>query len=374
MLRGFRHRLFLLLHALVAISGIVAWVVYPDAGGAILVCVAGSMLATWICDRLAARYVRSTLGQLRRSAEKLGRGQLETSLEAQPGDDLYKFVNAINLIASRLSESAAEEQRLHEELRRRERLAFLGELAATVAHEVNNPLDGLQNCVRILRRSQGDPRRVAQMLDLIDSGLTRIELIVRRLLTLASEHVIRPEKVRLGDVIHSAIEIAQTRLDAAEVSVRVECRVADDTAAVDPPLLAQVFVNLLTNAADSMAAGGVIDVAIKPAAGAARRRPERLVVSVADRGAGIAEEVRPHIFEPFYTTKQGGRGSGLGLALVTRIVDAHEGDVDVMPREGGGTVFTVSLPTHLQSIVGGRAGEADGHDASVATNPATTAE
>ena len=211
MLRGFRHKLLLILHLGVLASAAAALALWPQAWPAVLVCAAGTIVtANWL-GRLARRYLNASLGRLRRVADDISAGRPVTIAPLKPEQDLYRLNAAINTLAERLSEAARQQEHLQNELRRRERLAFLGELAATVAHEVNNPLDGVQNCARILRRSlaaadhrgpaEGDGARVMQMLDLIDGGLARIELIVRRLLTLARENAIRPQPVRLTRVL-----------------------------------------------------------------------------------------------------------------------------------------------------------------------------
>ncbi len=350
MLRGFRHTLFLSLQVAAVVSGGIALILWPDAWRAVAVCLVGVLVASLICERFASRYLRKTLGRLRRVADDLSRGRQPTTITTQQGDDFYKLVNAINMVANRLAQAGEEEQRLQEELRRRERLAFLGELAATVAHEINNPLDGIQNCSRILRRSLDDPKRAPQMLDLIDSGLVRIDVIVRRLLTLAREHVIRPVEARMRDVVEAALSASGTKLEDRGIYVRRQYGPEDDRASVDPQLLEQVFVNVMLNAVDSMPEGGELRIAIRfePRGLKSERNPEgcpAVCVEVADTGTGIAEDVLPHIFEPFYTTKKGGRGTGLGLSIAARIVDAHDGVLDVTSREGDGTVFTVRIPT-----------------------------
>lgn len=389
MFRRFRHKLLILLQAGIVVSGAVALALRPSAWPAVLVCVLGSTLAAHVCGRITRRYLNATLGRLRRVADDVGHGHPVATLDVQPGHDLYKLNAAINLLAARLAEAAEKERRLQDELRRRERLAFLGELAATVAHEVNNPLDGVQNCARILRRSLSDRQRSGQMLDLIDSGLARIELIVRRLLTLARQHVVRPTPTRIADVLSGAIEAVRPKIDGRGIQVlrRFE---TDEGALVDRPLLEQVFVNLMLNAADSMPAGGELTIAVRrepvrpdrspphetaePAggrgvagAGSGGDGPEPasagahgagrtadagggpdgghiLCIDVVDTGTGISPDVLPHIFEPFFTTKSDGKGTGLGLAIASRIVDAHRGTLSVAPRAGGGTIFTVRLP------------------------------
>lgn len=349
MLRGFRHALFLLLQIGVLASGALAVMVQPGAWAAVLICVVGTLLASFICERIARNYLTNTLGRLRRVAEDLGAGRPPRQIRAQPGDEFYKLMQAINRVALRLTASTEKERRLQTELQQREKLALLGELAASVAHEVNNPLDGVQNCARILRRSLDDRARSTQMLDLIDSGVVRIELIVRRLLTLARENVIRPVDARLREIVEAACGDVAEKLAARGVSLTRDFQTEDDHASVDPLLLQQVFVNLMVNASDSMSAGGELRLTLRRSAAAAHRAgsappPEMIEVHVADTGSGIPPEVLPHIFEPFFSTKRDGRGTGLGLAIAARIIDAHQGTIEVHPREGGGTVFKVRLP------------------------------
>jgi signal transduction histidine kinase len=357
MFRRFRHKLLLLLQVGIFASGVLGIAVQPAAWRAVLLCTLGACLTALICGRIARRYLHATLGRLRRVADDIGRGRPAATLDVQPGDDMYKLTSAVNVLASRLAEASQEEERLHEELRRRERLAFLGELAASVAHEINNPLDGVQNCARILRRSCDDPQRARQMLDLIDNGLGRIELIVRRLLTLAREHVVRPAEARMGDVLVGALEAVAPRIAGRGIEIARRFETADDRALVDRALLEQVFVNLMLNAADSMPEGGTLTVVVRrevtESGGRDGADEPLLCVDVADTGAGIAPEVLPHIFEPFFTTKPGGKGTGLGLAIAARIVDAHRGTISVCPRDAGGTVFTVRLPAAPAGLGGG---------------------
>ncbi|MCA9242957.1 MAG: hypothetical protein KDA32_03295 [Phycisphaerales bacterium] len=354
MLRRFRHRLFLLLQAGLLISGGVAFAIEPEAWRAIVVCVGGGMLMAILCERLARTYLRATLGRLRRAAEDLGRGRSTDTMPVQPGDDLHKLIKSINLVAGRLADASEEERRLQEALRQRERLAFLGELAASVAHEVNNPLDGVQNCARILRKSLDKPDRARQMLDLMDGGLERIELIVRRLLTLARENVIRPEPVALRDVLQAAVELADVRIRGRDIHVDTRIETTDDHVPADRHLLAQVFSNLMLNAADSMGPGGSIIARVRESTdddrdgNAETPSDERhICVDIIDSGAGIAPAHLAHIFEPFYTTKTDGKGTGLGLAIAARIVDAHGGTIAVDSKPDHGTRMTVRLPARL---------------------------
>lgn len=346
MFRRFRHKLLVGLHLGIVFSAALGVWLFPESNRGVAVAALGATVIAYVCGQVARHYLRGTLGRLRRVAETLGRGGVIDLPTVQPGDDMYKLNVAVGLLATRLGEALHEEQRLNEALRRRERAAFLGELAASVAHEINNPLDGVQSCLRILRRSADQPARADEMLDLIDSGLRRIELIVRRLLTFAREQSLKLQRDCVERVVRDAVESVRDRLADRGVRVSLACDAESTQAMIDSALLEGVFVNLLINAADSMPSGGeaAVTIRLEPATTNGRApRDARLCVDVADRGAGIPADVQPHIFEPFFTTKTGGKGTGLGLALAQRIVDAHRGAIRVHPREGGGTVFTVVL-------------------------------
>ncbi len=348
MLRGFRHTLFLFVQSGIVISAGIAWAIHPDSWQAIAICMAGGMIAVGISERLARHWLRATLGRLRQAAEDIGHGRRSGTFTVKRGDDLYKLVSAVNLLALRLEETTCEEKRLQEQLRKREQLALLGELAASVAHEINNPLDGVQSCSRILRRSLDDPQRTEQMLDLIDNGLARIGLIVRRLLTLARENIIRPAEVRVSDVLESAVEAVANKVESRGIQIVRSYEAEDDRVLADAQLLEQVFVNLMLNAADAMSGGGRLTLATRIAEldeslGGEPGEP-MLAIEVRDTGEGIPTELLPHIFEPFFTTKGAGKGTGLGLPIAARIVDAHRGTISVTPAEGGGTAFIVRLP------------------------------
>jgi signal transduction histidine kinase len=372
MLRRFRHRLFLLLEAGILLTGGLALLLWPLYWKPIAVCVGGALCSALVCERLARGYLKKTLGSLRRAADDIGHGRRMETIEAQPGDDMYKLVSAINLLAERLARASEEELRLQDELRRRERLAFLGELAASVAHEVNNPLDGVQNCSRILRRSLGEPQRASHMLDLIDSGLSRIEMIVRRLLTLARENTIRPVEAHVRQVAEAAIRSVRERIENRRLRIETHWTSDDDRADIDPLLIEHVFANLLLNAADSMPGGGRIAIRVAREVGGHAGGGDAIRVEIEDDGVGIPPELLPHLFDPFVTTKTDGKGTGLGLAIAARIVDAHHGSITVHPKSGQGTVFAVQLPARsTDREIRRQANDASGIRPSGAEKPST---
>lgn len=321
----------------VAVGAIALWP--AQTAGIVAMAVATAMVG-WVIGLWGTRRLHRHIAQVRRAAEAIGCGEFATRIECDERGAVTKLVQTLNSVAERMERLAEEERQLRHRLTHRERLAAIGELAATVAHEVNNPLDGVQNCARIVRR---DPQNVAQtlrMLDLIDGGLSRIEILVRRLLTLARDEPLNPVPTRLDDVLDDALMFVQPRLDRSRIALVRKSAERPVIALVDRVQMAQAVMNLLVNAVDSTKPGGRITLEL----GEADRPggPVRLVVE--DNGEGIAPEHLTRVFEPFFSTKGCGGGTGLGLCIVRNIIEAHSGRIELASRLGEGTRFVISLP------------------------------
>lgn len=211
-----------------------------------------------------------------------------------------------------------------------ERLAAVGELAAKVAHELNNPLDGVLRYIGLAQRSQG---LAAGYLDNARAGLMRMAAVVRDLLEQG-----HPRQGRfsapLEKLLKEALSAMHPRSQAQGVTVEMDL--------CGPPALAdgnlfQVFCNLVKNALDAMPRGGNLAIRQRAADG-------QCVIEFADTGCGIAPADIERVFEPFFTTKPVGEGSGLGLAVCRQIVMRLGGTIAASPQEQGGTVFTIRLP------------------------------
>jgi two-component system nitrogen regulation sensor histidine kinase GlnL len=232
---------------------------------------------------------------------------------------------------------------LEETLRRSDRLAALGQMAAGVAHEVRNPLVGIRAAAQFL---EGDPAftpGLREYTGVIIREVDRLNAIVEDLLAFASPKPVQFAPCNLNQVLEETLAVKGTALAAAGISV---ARVYDPQLPPilgDPPRLHQVFLNLLRNAAEAMPGGGALTV---------RTRFERLsarlggraaaVAEVADAGPGVPPDRVPHLFNPFFTTKP--RGTGLGLAISLRIVEDHGGAIEVQAGAGRGATFAVVLP------------------------------
>jgi signal transduction histidine kinase len=251
---------------------------------------------------------------------------------------------ALALLSARLYEdlrrSYAELARTQKELIDRERLAALGELSASIAHEVRNPLGVIFNSVGSLRRilrPQGD---AALLLDIVGEEADRLNHMVGDLLDYSRPVQPALEPVPLRPLIEEALRSARQQVGPAAATVRATVAVAEVAATVraDARLLRQALINLFLNAYQAMPHGGALHVRTSPSELEGRLAAQ---IVVRDSGPGIREEVAARVFQPFFTTKP--TGTGLGLAVVRRIIEGHGGSIAVVPSDGGAE-FLVRLP------------------------------
>lgn len=227
-------------------------------------------------------------------------------------------------------------KRMQREMLEAQKLAALGELAASVAHEIKNPLAGMAGAIQILRESLGpDDERREIMGDILDQ-VGRLDESVRQLLMFAKPWKPEKQMYDLRQLIEHVMELAKRQQDFEKIRFSVlDGSAAELVVPVDPALLEQVFWNLLQNATQAMPGGGEIRFSF-------RLWKDFAVIKVADTGSGIPAEHHEQLFRPFFSTKA--RGTGLGLPICKKIVEAHGGEMAVSSRAGEGTTVTLRLP------------------------------
>jgi two-component system NtrC family sensor kinase len=314
-----------------------------------------SMFLTWA--------LRRPIRALSEGTRQLAAGNLDHRIDVHGSDDLSDLARSFNAMTGSLHEAQDENRRWAltledrvrektEELRRInrqivqvEKMASLGTLAASVAHELNNPLSGILTYARLdLKRIERDGGghpllgHIADDLRIIARETGRCGAIVKNLLLFSRKQEGEFHRVELREVIERSLLLVAHHMAMARVNTMMECDPPDLSVIGDDGQIQQALVALMVNAAEAMPDGGTLTLGATPAPDGGAR------LSVADTGAGIPPEVLPHVFEPFFTTKPQGKGVGLGLAIVYGIAQRHGAEVDVQSELGRGTTFTITFP------------------------------
>jgi two-component system NtrC family sensor kinase len=237
-----------------------------------------------------------------------------------------------------LEVDTTEKRHLEATLIQFEKLAAVGQLAAGVAHEINNPLTAIIANAQILRRELPPDSDLQESVDLISRAGARAALVVRNLLDFARKEDYRLRLTEVNETVEHAIELIQHEVIARGINLELDLDPALPALMASPDHLQSVWLNLLLNAIDAL------DKSPEKIRVVTLKSENKLQISVIDNGRGIASEHIKRIFEPFYTTKAPGRGTGLGLSVSQRIVKQHHGHFKVESQVGEGSVFTVILP------------------------------
>lgn len=330
-----------------------------DLGRALSLIVLIVTVTTLMVGALASRLVSRPITKLLRGIDDVAKGDLSHVILAERDDEIGQIATRFNEMTFSLRESRAETERhteaklaLEQRLGQTEKLATIGQLAAEIAHEVGTPLNVIAGRARSIQRKAGkDPDAVAKNAAIVAEQTARITRIIQRLLDFTRRKVGAAGKaeVNLNELSLTTMELLAGQFSAAKVKTRLDRAEGLPRVAGDPDRLQQVMINLLLNAVQAMPDGGTLAVetrAVKrtrPGLEGSAEQPF-VLFSVADSGIGVPEDIREKIFDPFYTTKDGQGGTGLGLAVCSGIVKEHDGWIDVETNPGGGTVFRVYLP------------------------------
>jgi two-component system NtrC family sensor kinase len=308
------------------------------------------------------RIVRRPVVKLVEGTQRIAQGDLDTRIDVTSRDELGQLAAAFNgmtadlhvareeanqwsqQLEQKVVEKTAELGRIQRQVLLMEKMASLGKLAATVAHELNNPLGGILNYAKLVERvlrdeplDEAGKRDVQHYLTAIQQESRRSGDIVRNLLLFARPSRTRFAPVRMSQIIDRSLLLINHRLAMSSIRCEHLPPTSDDLLTCDPDQIQQVLVALLVNAIEAMEEGGVLRLTVTP-------QPDLIELVVSDTGVGIPEDAIGHIFEPFFSTKDKESGVGLGLAVVYGIVRGHGGTIDVTSEPSKGATFTVRLP------------------------------
>ncbi|OGW43892.1 MAG: hypothetical protein A2X57_00550 [Nitrospirae bacterium GWD2_57_8] len=293
-----------------------------------------------------ARSIVTPIKNLERITKKITRGDFSESIEVRGEDEIASLGESFNQMEDKLDHAmTALEETIHKlqekqaRLVEAEKLASVGRLAAGIAHEINNPLTAVLTFSNLMLEQclKDDPR--CDKLALIARETTRARNIVRQLLNFGREIIIKPEHLNINNPVVEIIESLEAQEAFQDITLTMDLAGDIPEVSADPAQIGQVVLNLLLNAIHAIERPGKIHVATRNAG-------KTVDIAIADSGSGIAPEHLNKIFDPFYTTKDALKGTGLGLAVSYGIIKKHGGDIKVSSEIGTGTTFTVRLPLH----------------------------
>ncbi len=312
------------------------------------------------------RFVTRPIRKLIEGTRAVSAMQLDRPIEIHSSEELDELARSFNIMRERLILAMAEinqftqnleskvEQRTeqlktaHRKLLQTDRMASLGQLAASVAHEINNPISGVLNLSMLMQRILKDdgipPDRIADFrryLSQVINETSRVGRIVTDLLSFSRRSKPQSTNTDLNAIVKTTISLVSHKLKLGNVEMHLDLQEDLPFLQCDNSQMQQVVLNLVMNGAESTHKNGRGDVWVNTRLEAANGTA---ILEVRDNGEGILPENMLKIFDPFFTTKEEGKGVGLGLAVVYGIVDAHRGDIEVKSKVGEGTVFKVTLP------------------------------
>jgi len=307
---------------------------------------AGTVVAVGL-SYLVSSKVTVPVKKLVRASREIADGNLDTQVRIRSDRELAELADAFNTMAAALQ---TRDEKLKEfatkKIMESERLAVIGKLAADVAHELNNPLQGIVTYSSLLLEKLPAEDPSVPSIEKIVKQATRCTTIVRGLLDFARQRKPNKRPSEINTVVSDCLSLVEHRAVFHNIHIARKLGVELPRVVVDPSQVEQVFMNLIMNAAEAMNGSGRLTVStrVDPTGGFVE-------VDFTDTGHGITEENMERIFDPFFTTKEDGHGTGLGLAISYGIVKEHEGSISVVSKVGKGTTFTVRFPVATEGEV-----------------------
>ncbi|MBU0960230.1 MAG: histidine kinase, partial [Proteobacteria bacterium] len=255
-------------------------------------------------------------------------------------DEIGNLSEHFSQLCERLTQSQRELDKTRQQAWLNEKMASLGILSAGIAHEVNNPLGGMLNCVKAMRECPDDHEMRERYLPLLDKGLKRIEHTMRQLLNFGRQEPLQLRKIDVGILLGECLELLSYKLK--DISIKQDNSLKEHYY-VDAEALKQVIVNLGLNAIQAMPDGGILTIGSEVI-------DSEIRLTFRDTGMGIAKNTLTHIFDPFFTTKDVGIGTGLGLSVTYSLVTQMKGSIEVESELGVGTTVTVTFPAQTEKL------------------------
>ncbi len=303
----------------------------------IIIAIATLIILTFIIIRLFDKLVNRPISQLKEKMKKVQEGDLNIQISGIKEDEIGNLSKSFNEMIGKLKDANHKiEELFNRQLEKAEHLASIGELAAGLAHEIKNPIAGMRGALEIINRKTEatDPKKeiFAEMI----LQTEKVNNVIQDLLSYA-----KPREMNMGLVdpnicVTNAIRLANPQLNGKDIRFHIEGLTSGELALLDPDKIQELLLNLTINSISAIEKKGEIQIKLQ------KNGDSALKIIFSDDGHGIKKEYLPQIFNPFFTTKS--RGTGLGLSICKKIIEAHNGSMQVQSTEKKGTTFIIQLP------------------------------
>lgn len=257
-------------------------------------------------------------------------------------DEIGFLINRFDDLLKRLNLSKQQLATAQKQVYQSEKLASIGRLASGVAHEINNPLNGIKNCLYSIQKEPDNKEQTAEYLALINEGMNYIENVIKKLLGFARQQTQITDSLNINDMILNVYKLLEYKLKQKQAVVTLNLSEDISSISADNQLIQEVIMNILINAYDAISEKGKIEII------SGTWDDKHIFFSISDNGIGLKENELEKIFDPFYTTKDPGEGTGLGLWVSLGIVENHNGQIKVKSIQNKETIFSVILPTEVK--------------------------
>jgi two-component system NtrC family sensor kinase len=300
------------------------------------------MIIAFIISLYLGNTIIKRIRILKKATEAIASGNLDYKLSPDTISGFDMLDEAFNDMAKSLKDHNDQLQKMHQQLAKAEKLTALGELAAGVAHEINNPLGGILLYSSIVLEETEENSPLRENIQKIIYQTNRCKEIVQSLLDFARTPTGEMLPLQINQIINTSLKLVRDQ--SMFHGIEIEILLADNLPEVkgDRSRLEEVFLNLFINAADAMKGGGKLTIVTELS------KNNSIRISISDTGKGIDKELISHIFEPFFTTKEPGQGTGLGLSIAYGIIQKHNGTIDAECKPGKGTTFIICLPAYKE--------------------------
>lgn len=293
--------------------------------------------------------IRAPVRKLTEGTKAIAQGNLDYTIPLHRKDEIGELANSFNTMTQELKKAREDLDRIQTHMIQMEKMASLGKLSATVAHELNNPLSGILTYSKLVQKKLNSGNLTKERLLSIQEDLSivteetmRCGNVVKNLLLFSKREIEEFAVIDLHEILDRCTQLVEHHLDLNNIQLVKSYQSRNSECVCDKNRIQQAFLAILMNAVEAMPEGGTLTIRTKDSTD-----KKTVLIEIQDTGIGIPSEDIPRIFEPFFTTKKEGKGVGLGLSVVYGILEAHRGEVDVKSEVGEGSTFIVELRCDL---------------------------